>query len=453
VVARDIQDAFEGSPYTVSEAAAKGLDRTLTELTERVATLRAHGKLTPETLRRYYGATRFQQVAESNAIEGSTLSVGDTELAIVKGVTLTGHDPAYVRDAVSLDRALTRLTEIAKNSNATDIAQVKELHELILDGSASAGLFRSVPVRLSGSTHRPPRTWEGVMKAMEEWQAWSQANKNLSPVLRASVLHAWLTHIHPFTDGNGRTSRAIMNLELIRGAFPSAIIRRNQDRERYLNALRLSDQAGDLSEFIELVIDRFNGALVGLETAAREVEGYDPAVVKLKRAQQRTTEVWNTSVALLFQIVLERLAKTVEAAGGDVAATVYRDALNVDEYMSLCGGVPVPKSWAFALRAKAPGLKQVERLAWIGFRTPRLSAAMGLPGVAAPSIFWSKRNPDGYPPWTQSISDAPGAIEMSITPGVGDDWHILDLNNRHVALSTTLLSQHILDGFADLMSS
>ena len=58
------------------------------------------------------------------------------------------------------------------------------------------------------------------MSGMDDWEHWSVANSGAPVLTRAIVLHAWLTHIHPFTDGNGRTARAIMNLELVRGGFP-----------------------------------------------------------------------------------------------------------------------------------------------------------------------------------------------------------------------------------------
>src|SRR5256885_4303 len=103
------------TPYGIEGPAERNLAKTLTGLDERVALLRGTGKLTDETLKQYYGGKRFEQVAESNALEGSTLSVGETELAVLKGVTLLGHDPGYVRDAQALHRALLRLEEMARS--------------------------------------------------------------------------------------------------------------------------------------------------------------------------------------------------------------------------------------------------------------------------------------------------------------------------------------------------
>jgi hypothetical protein len=156
-------DELKGSPYVLDDEAAQGLRKAIQALEERCRNLRASGTLTEETLSAYYGRKRFEQVAESNALEGSTLSVGETELAIMKGVTLTGHDPAYVRDARNLARALDRLVELAREKRPTNFEDVHEIHALILGDRPGAGVFRNEPVRIAGAAHHPPPDWEGVM--------------------------------------------------------------------------------------------------------------------------------------------------------------------------------------------------------------------------------------------------------------------------------------------------
>jgi Fic family protein len=445
--------ALEGSLYSVTDRAAAGMVAALEGVHQRVDLLRAHGTLTPETLRRYYGAKRFEQVAESNAIEGSTLSVGETELAIVKGVTLTGHDPGFVRDAVALNNALTRLTEMAREDSPTDLAQIKELHGLVLEGRVAAGSFRTNPVRISGSEHRPPKTWRDVMSAMEELEAWSLTNATTSPVLRAAVLHAWLAHIHPFSDGNGRTSRAVANLDLVRAGYPPIIIRKVQDRDRYLAALQTSDFGGDLGAFLDLVLDRTDAALTGLEAAAKEKQGYSTAIQMVRRAQARRLEVWNTSVELLYKILVDQLATMLDAVGGSLDARLFQNPLDLDDFIALSSGRPISRSWAFKFRASAPGVRTVERLAWFGFRSTGLRAAVGTDGEFAPSLFWSSPNPDGYPPWILSSADAPGLCELSVTPGAGDEWHVLSASGAYASLGTTEAAKRIAKGVFALMAA
>ena len=97
--------SLHGSHYSL-EATGQHVINEAMLLQARAELLREQGRLTEETLRAYYGDKRFEQIAESNAIEGSTLSVGETELAVDKGITITGHDPAFSKpestDAVRL---------------------------------------------------------------------------------------------------------------------------------------------------------------------------------------------------------------------------------------------------------------------------------------------------------------------------------------------------------------
>ena len=263
--------SLDGSPYSLEATGQHVIDEAMS-LQARAELLREQGRLTEETLRAYYGDKRFEQIAESNAIEGSTLSVGETELAVDKGITITGHDPAFSKDACNLSQALEYMRELAQDPSPTTLTQVKELHHLVLGGGPTAGVFRSREVRISGSPHVPPPTWGQVMSAMEQWELWSSANAEGPVLLRAIVLHAWLTHIHPFSDGNGRTSRAAMNLELIRAGLPSVIIRR-KDRGRYYEALAESDLGGDLAPISELILARAEDALRDLERAAKRHQG------------------------------------------------------------------------------------------------------------------------------------------------------------------------------------
>ena len=106
------------------------------------------------------------------------------------------------------------------------------------------------------------------MSGMEDWESWSVTNVGGPALLRAIVLKTWLTHIHPFTDGNGRTSRAVMNLELIRVGLPSIIIRRS-DRRRYYAALSESDCVGDLGRISELILARAEETLDDLMRSCR----------------------------------------------------------------------------------------------------------------------------------------------------------------------------------------
>ena len=405
------------SPYSLEDTGGWVIDKAAS-LQERVEMLRGEGRLSESTLRAYFGEKRFEQIAESNAIEGSTLSVGETQLAVLRGITITGHDPTYSKDAVNLSKALERMVELAREASPTTLDHVKELHSLILGDGPGAGLFRSQPVRISGSPHRPPPSWGHVMSAMEDWDRWSFASAGASALLRAIVLHTWLTHIHPFTDGNGRTSRAVMNLELIRAGLPSVIIR-HKDRLRYYEALAESDLGGDLGPISELILARAEDALRDLERKTAALEGYDRARVELRRAQERQVAIWNDAVQLLFSLVDDAL----DAAVGDigrVSTRWYEDELLVEDYAALAQGDSAGNSWLYRINVDVPALQNRRLLAWTGYRSYEMQGWQAI--GAGPSIFWSVPDPSGYRHWIRDDSQSPGVAELTLQLPNVDTW-------------------------------
>lgn len=409
--------SLDGSPYSLEETGGRVWQKAA-ELQERVDVLREQGQLSERTLREYFGDTRFRQIAESNAIEGSTLSVGETELAVMKGVTITGHDPAYAKDAVNLSKALERMVELAGDGSPTTLDQVKELHALILGEAPGAGLFRSQPVRIAGSDHRPPVSWKDVMSAMEEWESWSVSNKNSRALPRAAVLHTWLTHIHPFTDGNGRTARAVMNLELIRAGLPSIIIRR-KDRGRYYEALAESDLGGDLGLISELILARTEDALRDLERRATKIEGWDLARAKLRKAQEGQVAIWNNAVRLLFSLVEDTLGAALDESS-EVSTRWYHDELLLEDYAALENDDPAGNSWLYRIDVKVPLLGARRWLAWTGYRSHEMKNELGI--GAGPSIFWSIPDPSGFRQWTLAYSESPGVEEFTLQLPNVDRW-------------------------------
>lgn len=410
--------ALDGSPYAVSPAAESSLLGQVRELERRIELLRGE-RLTDETLERYYNNTRMIDVTESNAIEGSTLSLQETERAVAKGTTLTGHDPGYIRDAKALFKAFERLAELARTKEPTDIEQVKEIHELILGDRPGAGNFRSEPVRISGAVHVPPPDWRGVMRGMEDWWHWSRDRHNAPAPLRATVLHAWLAHIHPFIDGNGRTARAITTLELVRAGYPPPIIRK-KDRKRYYGALAEADQ-GDLAPMLDLMLSRCNDAIRDLERAAGAAQGYSPVVAAFRNKQQSQLAIWNKAVELLIANVEAGAQELAEAGRGAVLVRSFGPEIDLDDYVALCENRSISDAWAFEIDLRLPGSAPVSRLAWIGFRSDDMVRALGTQGAAGPTLFWSAPNPAGMVPrWRKaSAEESPGGEEITYSK---DGW-------------------------------
>ena len=130
------------------------------------------------------------------------------------------------------------------------------LHNLILRGidSVNAGVYRQVQVMIQGSAFVPPQPYL-VAKEMELYFIWYNENKSkLHPVILAAEMHERLVTIHPFIDGNGRTSRLVMNLILLKHGYAIANIKGDAtSRLAYYNALEKSQTQNLKDDFIELI--------------------------------------------------------------------------------------------------------------------------------------------------------------------------------------------------------
>jgi hypothetical protein len=258
------------------------------------------------------------------------------------------------------------------------------------------------------------------------WQEWSASHEGLPAILRATVLHAWLTHIHPFTDGNGRTARAITTLELVRAGFPPIIIKK-PEKSRYLAGLADSDNGGDLAALLEFFVEKANGALLGLENAAKQVQGYSPAAARIRQRQEGYARIWVTSVQLFADMLEHYLQENVVPAGGKVQIRRLYDAFDVDSYLAISSGAAKTGGWAFIVSIEVPGVPKTEALCFFGHRSALAAQHFG--GQQSVSLIWSRPNVGGYPKW-RVWNEAPFGVEMTLPIEGGDRWVMRDGKNR-----------------------
>jgi Fic family protein len=181
---------------------------------------------------------------ESNRIEGNTLTLSETSLVINEGITVAGKTINEHLEAINHKDAVNYLRSIATGQDDVSEWAIKCLHELILKNGKNhddRGRYRSVPVSITGTVYVPPQPWQ-VPKLMEDLIVHYQEKKPfLHPVAIAADVHAELVGIHPFVDGNGRTSRLVMNMILLRSGFPLANISGERaNRLEYYNTLNAS---------------------------------------------------------------------------------------------------------------------------------------------------------------------------------------------------------------------
>ena len=204
---------------------------------------------------------RIEMTYNSNAIEGNSLTLKETFLVINEGITVKGKslkDHLEARDHYLTLNYLYDLVEDGKHHTVSEHL-IRSIHQLIMQETDKewAGVYRNASVIISGTDYIPPDALE-VPHKMKKLIDWIKYNKsNLHIIELAALLHHRLVYIHPFFDGNGRTSRIIMNLFLMQYGFPLVIILKN-DRKKYYNVLSQADNDNykPLVQFIAQSVER-----------------------------------------------------------------------------------------------------------------------------------------------------------------------------------------------------
>ncbi len=201
----------------------------------------------------------------SNAIEGNTLTQSETEMVLEKGITIGGKSLIEHFEVIGHKEAIDFIEELAQNQTVITEHEIKDIHSIIMKGvhRQEAGIYRSLDVKTAGTDHVYPAHYK-LQDLMGNFCSWLQAeeNKNLHPVEFATLAHYKLASIHPFRDGNGRTSRLLMNLILLQHGFPITVIA-NANRKKYIDSLIFAQENEDNTNlFLEIVINAQKDSLI-----------------------------------------------------------------------------------------------------------------------------------------------------------------------------------------------
>lgn len=198
-------------------------------------------------------ALELEYTFESNRIEGNTLTLRETDLVINEGLTVSGKSMREHLEAINHQEAIAYIKHLMDKKTALIEREVLSVHNLILRGihPKDAGCYRKVQVMIKGSAYLPPQPFL-VAKEMEDYFIWYETNKNkLHPVVLAAEMHERLVTIHPFIDGNGRTSRLIMNLILLQNGYIIANIKGDyENRMQYYQTLETAQTTNVKDDFL-----------------------------------------------------------------------------------------------------------------------------------------------------------------------------------------------------------
>ncbi|BFM44684.1 hypothetical protein CFS9_33250 [Flavobacterium sp. CFS9] len=198
-------------------------------------------------------ALELEYTFESNRIEGNTMTLRETDMVINEGLTISGKSMREHLETINHQEAIGFIKDLMQKSNSLNERDLLSIHNLILRGiiPEDAGRYRKVQVMIQGSSHMPPQPFL-VAKEMEEYFIWYEINKNkLHPVILAAEMHERLVTIHPFIDGNGRTSRLVMNLILMQKGYLIANIKGDyENRMQYYQSLETAQTTKNKEDFL-----------------------------------------------------------------------------------------------------------------------------------------------------------------------------------------------------------
>lgn len=212
-------------------------------------------------LRRAKKESYFSHIYHTNAIEGNTLTLMQTRAIVETRVAVGGKSLMEQNEVLGLDAALSYVNNtMLDRVGSITLNDILTIHKKVLGyvDPMEAGVLRDTQVYVG--EFKPPAAAD-VPSLMEDFVEWlnNEDTLKLHPVEYAALAHYKLVVIHPFYDGNGRTSRLLMNLILMQAGFPPVTIK-VQDRLQYYETLEMAN-AGDIRPFIRFIADCTEQAL------------------------------------------------------------------------------------------------------------------------------------------------------------------------------------------------
>ena len=230
----------EGRAWKIPHDAAKPTDgRYKTKeslipiIEEKLEELNKRRPLTEGELERLNEEFLTEYTYNSNAIEGNTLTLRETDM-VLRGLTIDQKSLKEHLEVIGHKEAFDFVTEIVKEKCEINERVIKQIHYLVLTEKKDArGVLRRVPVRIMGAAHETAQPYLIVTKMEELLRNYLASEEHI--VTKLARFHIEFEGIHPFIDGNGRTGRLLVNLELMKAGYPPIDIKFT-DRIAYYNA-------------------------------------------------------------------------------------------------------------------------------------------------------------------------------------------------------------------------
>lgn len=234
----------------------------------------AKDKIPEYTLQTFEQAFEIEYTHNSTAIEGNTLTLMETKVLLEDGISIGGKQLRELYEAVNHRNAYRYVKECIGKEKPLSEKIVKDIHAILMDHIFTGGIYRNVDVYISGAQHTPPSPAEMYRQIKNFYADLSWKGQELNLIELAAWTHAEFVRIHPFPDGNGRTSRLIMNYQLLANGFPAVSIAK-EDRLEYFNTLEAYAVEKNLAPFADLIaglVDRQLDRYLRMEETAQEMD-------------------------------------------------------------------------------------------------------------------------------------------------------------------------------------
>ncbi len=259
----------KGNLYMIPKDAHKPVDGRLStanpyaEIEAKKQKLSELRPLTPGEVERLREEFMVEFTYNSNAIEGNTLTLKETAM-VLEGITIDQKPMKDHLEAVGHRDAFLYVQEIATKEIEFSEYVIKNIHSLVLmNRPEDKGTYRRIPVRIMGAYTMPVQPYMIEPKMAELLIKNEERKSIMSDIERIALFHLEFEGIHPFIDGNGRTGRLLMNLDLIRNGYPPINVKFT-DRKRYYDAFDAYYRDNDsmlmttlIAEYIETRLDEY----------------------------------------------------------------------------------------------------------------------------------------------------------------------------------------------------
>lgn len=209
-------------------------------------------KLSSEILEKIEKAFDIDFTYNSTTIEGNTLTLIETKTVLEDNISIGGKSLREIYEVINHNRAFEYVKKSIASNEELDEQKVKDIHEILTENIIQGGIYRNTDVMITGATHTPPTPNEMYNQLEFFYEDLKNNTEKMNPIESVAWVHAEFVRIHPFIDGNGRTSRLIMNYQLMKSGFLPISIQVN-DRLEYYNVLDLYATTGNIEPFVKLI--------------------------------------------------------------------------------------------------------------------------------------------------------------------------------------------------------